>query len=133
MKQAGIAEIRAAVARFARNMNARDADAAAEYYYDAAVVSLAGHRPLRGIGEITDELRRALNDPAFTFGLDNQLTSVAASGDLGYSRGTFWFTFRGSGDALGRVSFNYLTVFRRFEDKSWRAVEDISAPSLSGE
>lgn len=131
LKQAGIAEIQATVARFARSMNARDADAAAEYYYDAAVVSLPGHRQLRGIAEIAAELRRLLSDQAFTFELDNRLTSVAASGDVGYSRGTYSFTYSGSNGATGRVTANYLTVFRRYADGSWRAVEDVSAPAPS--
>ena len=54
---------------------------------------------------------------------------VAASGDLGYSRGRYQLTTRGEDGGATRSSGSYVTIWRKAdEDGRWRAVLDIGTP-----
>lgn len=90
------------------------------FWADDATVFFPGAPVARGkeaIGELV-ERNRALPGFALTWEPDGAV--VAAAGDLGYTTGTFRLSLTGpDGNALERGG-NYLTVWRRQEDGSWK-------------
>lgn len=107
---------------------ARDADAvAAGYAVDAAVI-VAGQAPASGRDAIRAGVARMVADPAFSIALDNRRTE--ASGDIAFTSGTYRVTYTqpGSGQPAHEEG-QYLTVFHRQADGSWKAVQDIAARS----
>lgn len=105
---------------------ARNADAVVAGYAADAAVIVAGQAPASGREAIRAGVARMIADPAFSIALDNRRTE--ASGDIAFTSGTYRVTYTqpGSGQPA-REEGQYLTVFRRQADGSWKAVQDIAA------
>jgi len=105
---------------------ARDADAVVSGYAADAAVIVAGQAPATGRDAIRAGVARMVADPAFSIALDNRRTE--ASGDIAFTSGTYRVTYTqpGSGQPA-REEGQYLTVFRRQSDGSWKAIQDIAA------
>jgi len=74
----------------------------------------------------------ALKDPAFALAFTRTRIDVAASGDLAYTRGTFNVTYTNATTKKPEtMSGNYVTVFKKQPDGSWKAVQDIATPGPS--
>jgi uncharacterized protein (TIGR02246 family) len=124
--RADLDSVRAAEQAQLAAYRARDADAVvAGYAADAAVIA-AGQAPATGRAAIRAGVARMIADPAFSIALDNRRTE--ASGDIAFTSGTYRVTYSqpGSGQTA-REEGQYLTVFRRQADGSWKAVQDIAA------
>ncbi|MFQ5530466.1 MAG: YybH family protein [Gemmatimonadota bacterium] len=66
-------------------------------------------------------------DPLFDITWDPQLSAVSASGDLGYTVGTYEMTAEGEAGAA-EFRGTYLTVWRRQPDGTWKVEADIGNP-----
>src|SRR5262249_33697728 len=121
---AAIAAIKAAEADLLAAFKAKDAKKVTEAYAPTADILNPG-APVQNLAEAA----KILDDPAFTIDFTNTKTDVAASADLGYTRGTFKVTFTNPGTKkVETVEGNYVTVFRKQDDGSWKAVQDIATP-----
>ena len=108
---------------------AKDAAKVASYYDKDAMAAIPG-RKMDGMDAIKKGQAEDLADPTFKLDFKNDKTEVAASGDLGYTRGTFDVTF--TDKATKQVKSQkglYLTVYRKQADGSWKMVEDFATPT----
>jgi len=101
---------------------------AAQYEDDAALAA-------NGVKLMTDSVGRGLfldgmaSDPALKVDFASDRLIVAASGDLASSRGHYTFTYTDPGTKKPKTEEgNYLTVYRKAADGSWKAVEDFTTP-----
>jgi ketosteroid isomerase-like protein len=67
--------------------------------------------------------------PGFTLHWTATKADVAASGDLGYTQGTYQVSFQGPGGAPMSENGKYVTVWKKL-DKQWWVVADIFNPDM---
>jgi ketosteroid isomerase-like protein len=101
---------------------------ASQYEADASLAA-------NGTALMTDAVGRSLfldgmaSDPALKVDFASDRIIVAASGDLASSRGHYTFTYTDPVTKQPKTeSGNYLTVYRKAADGSWKAVEDFTTP-----
>jgi uncharacterized protein (TIGR02246 family) len=113
-------------------VQARDAAKVASYYAADGVAFTPGDKPIEGNKAIEEFYGRMVGDQAFALDFTNAKTDVSASGDLAYTRGTFRVTYTdpGSQQPVTQAG-NYVTIFKKQTDGSWKIVEDINAPGLA--
>jgi uncharacterized protein (TIGR02246 family) len=108
---------------------AKDADKLANHYAEDAVVMMGDSPALVGKRAVLDWMMNLLRDPAFKVSFHATKADVAKSGDLAYTQGSYTSTVSDPITKLpidGRGS--YLTVYRKQEDGTWEAVEDVISP-----
>jgi len=127
-------QLKASEAAWLAAYNGKDAEKlAAQYATDGSLAN-------PGAALVTDAAgRRAaidgmVNDPAFKLDFASDSVRVAKSGDLATTRGHFTMTYTDPAtkkptDGTG----NYLTVWQKQEDGSWKAVEDFITPGPAAE
>lgn len=110
-------------------VNAEDAAAVAAFYApDAQMLS-------PGISHTTPEAIRAayqgmLDDPNGSLNIRNSDVIVPASGDYAVSQGTYLATYSDPvSHHRASQSGNYINLWRRQEDGSWKIIRDITAPA----
>jgi uncharacterized protein (TIGR02246 family) len=124
--------IRAVEDQWNKDYNARDIDAVMGHYADDAALANPG-APIAA----ASESRRAaitqfLSDPSLKISFASDRVQVAKSGDLAYTRGHY--TMQGTDPATKQPrteNGNYLTVWQKQADDSWKAVEDFVVPGGS--
>ncbi len=127
---AEVAAIKAAEDAMRDAYKAKDAAKLAAAYAPDATIYAASDRPHVGAAAIEESLKQELADPAFNLNFTTAKAVVAASGDLGYTQGSF--TIRYTNPATkAAVSYSgyYLTVFKKQSDGSWKAIEDMALPA----
>ncbi|MCL6697990.1 nuclear transport factor 2 family protein [Sphingomonas sp. NSE70-1] len=109
--------------------NKHDAKVLTGQYEDDA--SLAAN----GTALMTDAVGRGIflegmaTDPALKVDFASDRVIVAASGDLASSRGHYTMTYTDPVTKQPKTETgNYLTVYRKVADGSWKAVEDFTTP-----
>lgn len=110
---------------------AKDQEGLLSHYADDAFF-MAGDKVANGSTEIRKSYAEALADHYFqvTFGTDK--VDVAASGDLAYARGHFTQSYQDpKSHQIVTQSGSYLTVYKKQQDGSWKAVEDLASPDSS--
>lgn len=122
-------EIKAKETQWLTDYRSKDVAALAEQYADDGAIAGPGD-PLATSGADRRKLLQTMtSDPNFalTFGSDRIL--VAKSGDLASSRGHFSLTMTDKAtNKPVTTTGSYLTVFKRQDDGSWKAVEDFITP-----
>jgi uncharacterized protein (TIGR02246 family) len=104
---------------------AKDAAKVAGLYAEDAVVAVPGMPAAKGRDAIAKDIAADLKDPAFSIDFANEATEVAASGELAYTRGTFRVGFTDPATKRPTTQTgNYVTVFQKGSDGSWKAVAD---------
>lgn len=118
--------VKAAEADMLKAFQAKDAAALTSHYASDAVLAIPG-RTSKGIEAIGKVNAEDLADPAFKLNFTNERTD--ASGDIGYTTGTYTVTYT---DSKTKKVVNgggtYVTVFKKQGDGSWKAVADIATP-----
>jgi len=114
-----------------QEMKSANAAKVAAYYANDAAVMFPGDKPTEGSQAIAKRYDAMMADKAFALDIVNARTTVAASGDLAYTRGTYRATYTdlGSKQPVSETG-NYVTVFKKQTDGNWKIVEDISAPGF---
>ena len=108
---------------------AKDAGKLVATYANDATLYTPGERPRVGAGALMDGARRDLADPAFSITFTTVKTQVSQAGDLGYTQGSFSYSFTDPKTKMPVTQQGYyLTVFRKQADGSWKAVEDMGLP-----
>ena len=121
--------IRAKEAAWLEAYNKHDAQALAAQYADDASLASSGTKLM------TDSVGRSIfiegfaTDPALKVDFASDRIIVAASGDVASSRGHYTLTFTDPATKQVRSeSGNYLTVYKKASDGSWKAIEDFTTP-----
>jgi ketosteroid isomerase-like protein len=117
--------VRAADLAMARAVDARDA-AAFEAWVDAEAIFVGDGRLLRGRRAVADAWRVYFAPAGPRLAWAPERVEVAASGDLAFTTGRFVWEGEVRPGERGRVTGAYVTVWRRGEDGSWRALFDAS-------
>lgn len=100
------------------------------HYADNATLIVSGEKPTVGKDAITAEFKGMVSDPAFSLVLHTEKAVVAASGDLGYTQGTYALTITNPVDkSMVHDAGAYVTVYRKV-DGSWKSVEDVPVSSM---
>lgn len=121
--------IKADEAKWNKEFKARDTEGLAGHYADDAYFVASG-TTAEGSTPIRQLFANASTDPAFSVEFASDKIDVAGSGDLAYARGKF--TEKYTDKKTGKVmtdSGSYLTVYKKQDDGSWKAVEDFSVPN----
>ena len=120
--------IKADEAKWNKEFKARDTEGLAGHYADDAYFVASG-TTAEGSTPIRQLFANASTDPAFSVEFASDKIDVAGSGDLAYARGKF--TEKYTDKKTGKVmtdSGSYLTVYKKQDDGSWKAVEDSPCP-----
>ena len=120
--------IQADQAKWSKQFKNKDTEALVGHYADDAYFVAPGVAGTEGSTPIRQIYADASTDPAFDVQLSVTKVDVAASGDMAYARGKF--TEKYTDKKTGKVmtdSGSYLTVYKKQDDGSWKAVEDFAA------
>ncbi|MFL6774401.1 MAG: YybH family protein [Sphingomicrobium sp.] len=103
----------------------RSLEALVGHYAPDAFFIAPGVKPTTGIADIRNVYAEGLKDPNFNIRFAADKVDVAASGDLATSHGRFTETYTDPATKQAKSeSGTFLTVYRKQNDGSWKAVED---------
>ena len=122
-------ELKTIEAGWEKDYQARDVDkAVAHYSNDAAVAN-------PGMALASDEVSRKmaisqfLSDPSVKISFASDRVGVAQSGELAYTRGHYSIDATDPKTKQPKIETgNYITVWKKQADGSWKAVEDFVTP-----
>lgn len=127
--QGSVQAIRDLEAKWNEEFAARDVDKVVSHYAEDAIVMAPGMTPLAGKQDIHSAMVQMTADPAMTLKWSPARIDIAASGDLGYSQGSYLMTMTDPrSKKVVHSHGSYVTTFRHETDGTWRAVTDISTP-----
>jgi uncharacterized protein (TIGR02246 family) len=107
---------------------ANDTEGLVGHYADDAFFVAPGVKAADGATAIRKVYADASSDKNFAISFASDKIDVAGSGDLAYARGHFSekYTDPKSGKVIND-SGSYVTVYKKQQDGSWKAVEDFAA------
>jgi uncharacterized protein (TIGR02246 family) len=121
------AAIRALDAQFAKDAAAKDSAKIEALYMDDAVIFGSGLPAVVGKDNIDKAVERMLAGPPRQFAFSNVTVDVARSGDLAEDRGTGLVTITGKDGKPLTQSSEYVLVWKKQADGSWKIAADTSA------
>lgn len=121
--------IKAQEAQWVKDYAAKDMNALAGHYADDAALAGPGDPFATSDAERRKLLQAFVTDPNLKLSFSSDRVEVAQSGDLASSRGHYSLTTTDKAtnkpvDSAG----TYLTVYKKQQDGSWKAVEDFITP-----
>ena len=122
-------DLRAIEAQWNKDYNSRDVDAVMGHYAEDAALANPGVQLAAASDSRRAAITQFVSDPNLKISFESDRVQVAKSGDLAYTRGHF--TMQGTDPATKQPrtdSGNYLTVWKKQSDGSWKAVEDFVVP-----
>lgn len=129
---AAAGEVKQTEAGMLAAFKAKDAARLTAYYAEDAVVATPGRAAASGRDAIARINGDDMKDPAFALDFTNEKTDVAASGDLAWTRGTFRVAYTDPATKkVQKGAGSYVTVFRKQDDGSWKAVADYAVPGAA--
>ena len=120
--------VKADESKWNKDFKAKDTESLASHYADDAFFVAPGVTGADGSTAIRKVYATASTDPAFELQFSSDKVDAAASGDMAYARGKF--TEKYTDAKTGKVmtgSGTYLTVYKKQDDGSWKAVEDFAS------
>ena len=95
-----------------------------------------GAQIVSGAGEVTGhdairELMAGLDDPSSTLTWEPLRADIAASGDLGWTTGTYVSEATAADGTKRRGEGRYVTIWRKQADGSWKVVMDLGNPTAT--
>lgn len=127
-KTEALKELRAAETAAIQAFGKKDGELASSFYAPDAALMMANSKLVQG-AEIKGVLKEMMTDPSFSMKFDTQKLEVAASGELGYSRGAYVLTMTDAATKKAvRETGKYVTVYARQSAGSWKIVDDVSTP-----
>lgn len=126
--QDAVQAIKSDEAKWNKQFAAKDQEGLVAHYADDAFFVAPGVAGTQGSTPIRQVYATASTDPAFEIHFSSDKVDVAKSGELAYARGKFTekYTDKKSGKVMSD-SGSYITVYRKQDDGSWKAVEDFAA------
>jgi ketosteroid isomerase-like protein len=98
-----------------------------EMFDSAGVMLRANHMPIAGYDSIK-ALLLSESDSSFTLTWEPLYTKIAASGELGYTYGTYQITDKATDSVIGVGK--YTTIWEKKSDGKWKALLDTGNPGL---
>lgn len=125
-------ELRGIETQWNADYNKRDVDAVMGHYAEDAALANPGMALAAASESRRAAITQFLADPNLEISFASDRVQVAKSGDLAYTRGHY--TMQGTDPATKQPrtdTGNYLTVWQKQTDGSWKAVEDFVVPGGS--
>ena len=122
-------DLRAIEAQWNKDYNSRDVDAVMGHYAEDGAIANPGVQLAAASDSRRAVITQFLSDPNLEISFESDRVQVAKSGDLAYTRGHF--TMQGTDPETKQPrtdTGNYLTVWKKQSDGSWKAVEDFVVP-----
>jgi uncharacterized protein (TIGR02246 family) len=120
--------IKADQAKWNEQFKAKDQEGLLSHYADDAYFVAPDAPAANGETAIRKGYAEGLADHYFSVNFASDKIDVADSGDLAYSRGHFTETYQDpKSHQIVTEKGSYLTVYRKQQDGSWKAVEDFAA------
>ena len=126
---AELEKLKAEEAKWQADYDARNAEGLASHYAADGALASPGSELVTTATARKAALEAMAADPQMKMQFESERADVAASGDLAYTRGKF--TMQTTDPANGGIRTdrgNYLTVWKKQSDGSWKAVEDFVTP-----
>lgn len=125
-------ELRGIETQWNTDYNTRNVDAVMAHYAEDAALANPG-APLAAASESRrTAITQFLADPNLKISFESDRVQVAKSGDLAYTRGHFTLQATDPATKQPRTDTgNYLTVWKKQSDGSWKAVEDFITPGAA--
>jgi len=112
---------------------AKDTEALIAHYADDAYFADAGLEPADGSTAIRKVYAEAATDKNFSISFASDKIDVADSGDLAYARGHFTENYTDpKTSSVMTTTGSYITVYKKQQDGSWKAVEDFTTAPADG-
>lgn len=126
--------IKADEKKWNEQFKSKDMEGLLSHYADDAYFIAPGVKAANGAMAIRKAYADGLADKNFNISFASDKIDVAASGDMAYARGHFSekYTDPKTGSATS-VGGSYLTVYKKQQDGSWKAVEDLAAAEPGSE
>jgi len=126
---ANVEQERAALMTLDREWSAsvKDMDKFMSYYAPDASVYAPGTPVVTGAGPIRDAMTKMSSAPGFALEFTPTRADVSASGDVGYTTGTYQANMAGTPE-----KGKYVTVWKKQSDSQWKVMEDIFNADASG-
>ncbi len=102
----------------------RDANLTASYYADNAVLYPPNEPAVVGREAAVKIWTAMLADPTFTLSWKTLHAEVSASGDLGYTTGSYEDSYKGPDGKLVTEKGKYVCVWKKGKDGVWKAIHD---------
>ena len=119
--------IQADEAKWNQQFKDKDTEGVVGHYADDAYFVAPGVKPADGSTAIRQVYATAGTDPAFQIKFASDKVDVASSGDMAYSRGHFSEQYTDpKTQKVMADSGSFLTVWKKQDDGSWKAVEDFA-------
>jgi ketosteroid isomerase-like protein len=102
----------------------RDLNKLVSFYAADAVA----YPPGAGMAHGTAEIRKVwegITDPNYALSWVSTQAAVAASGDIGFTSGTFQESTTGSDGKVTKATGKFLCVWRKQQDGGWKAIHDM--------
>lgn len=126
------AAIRAKEAGWMDAYNKHDAAGLTGQYEDDASLAANGMALMTDAAGRKTFLDAMASDPALKVDFASDRIIIAASGELASSRGHYTMTYTDPATKQPKTETgNYLTVYRKAADGSWKAVEDFTTPGAA--
>lgn len=112
-------------------MNVKDTDKFMSYYAPDAAMYAPNMPVATGAGPIKEALTKMMATPNFSLEFEPTTSDVAASGDIGYTTGTYKASMNGAAE-----QGKYVTIWKKQSDGQWKVRADIynsneSAPAAT--
>jgi|KBSMisStandDraft_5_1062788.scaffolds.fasta_scaffold649138_2 ketosteroid isomerase-like protein len=121
--------IKAQEAQWEKDYAAKDINALASHYADDSELGGPGDALATNDIDRRKALQAMVTDPNFKLSFATDRVLVAQSGDYAYSRGHYSLTLTDKATSKAADSQgSYLTVYKKQDDGSWKAVEDFITP-----
>ena len=122
-------ELRGIETQWNTDYNKRDVDAIMGHYAEDAAIANPGAPLVAASDSRRAAITQFVSDPNLKISFASDRVQIAKSGDIAYTRGHFTMQGTDPGTKQPRTdSGNYLTVWKKQSDGSWKAVEDFVVP-----
>lgn len=111
---------------------AEDIDGVVAPYAPDAILRIPGAPQVEGVDAMRSHYEGLFNDPNGALSIARENTIVASAGDYGVTEGTFSVTYTNGATNLPETQTgNYLMVWRRQDDGSWKIIRDVVTPGAT--
>ena len=113
-------------AAWVKDWQAKDADKIVAHYAPDAVLMVANMPAMKGSDAIKSGIGPMLKDPHLSLTFSPTVVVIAKDDDMAYTQGIYTMTYTEPRTGMTLIEKGkYVTVYKKQDDGSWKAVEDI--------
>ena len=113
-------------AAWVNDWKAKDPDKIVSHYAPDAVLLITNMPAVKGSDAIRSSLSPMLKDPHMSLTFNPTMVVIAKGDDMAYTQGVYTMTYSEPKTGMTLIEKGkYVTVYKKQDDGSWKAVEDI--------